>query len=230
MKETRSMKLSHRVRSVLSGFLAVLMVVTSIPFTSFAAPPAANSAMAWTSVDGNVQQITSGIGLTNMNNGQFVVTMPDTASGAKWAGWGEDVSRVYAEIIDTTGDQRAMATAVALNDKALTFGADKAVVDYMATTGGCTVVLYGGVYKTDLTVEYEGGQSTTVAYGGTFQLDSAPTVDAGEVFVGWQDQDGVLYAAGSTVTVKKNMTFKAVINEVGTEPATPVTPRLNSDK
>lgn len=212
-------KMKRKVRQFLSGFLALLMVVSLLPQMALVSEASTSDAEYSVQVDvnGEPQKITSGFTVTDGSSShKFQVTMPDTVTDvdgntAYWTGWGGAAS---VTAIVEAGDYAGMAVATVNDDtgKTLEFTLGYGWETNFNTDTRITIV--GGNYRTSYSVVI-GGDTQAADYGIEIVLPETTTkTEQDKVFLGWSDGTDT-YAPGETVVVKGNMTFSEVFGYDG---------------
>ena len=212
-------KMKRKVRQFLSGFLALLMVVSLLPQMALVSEASTSDAEYSVQVDvnGEPQKITSGFTVTDGSSShKFQVTMPDTVTDvdgntAYWTGWGGAAS---VTAIVEAGDYAGMAVATVNDDtgKTLEFTLGYGWETNFNTDTRITIV--GGNYRTSYSVVI-GGDTQAADYGAEIVLPETTTkTEQDKVFLGWSDGTDT-YAPGETVVVKGNMTFSEVFGYDG---------------
>lgn len=207
-------KVWRNARRFLSGFLALLMVVGLIPTTSFvseAAPVPDPTVTIQADVNGSQQDVTGSISYTSDDH-VFTITVPDYVGDAAWSSWGENVLAI------ARGADGCVESAYAVTTSGAT-ASFRLNTNNVAWLSNGTVTVVGASYKSAFTVNATGQTATTVTYGDLYELpiNQATTTPEDKAFIGWQDQDGMIYAPGAKVTVKKNMNFTEYFADVNAE-------------
>ena len=210
-------KMKRIVRQFLSGFLALLMVVGLIPATALAAPAGDPTVTIQADVNGSLKELNgASISYDTSDDYVFTITAPDTASGGEaWAGWDENT----VAIVRWTDNHVESAYAVRTDDtnKTATFRLNTHDVNGLSTS--CTITVASADYRSVFTVKATGQPDADVTYGDTHVLPAAQVTDTpdGQVFIGWKEADGTIYAPGAEVTVKKNLNFTEYFADVNAE-------------
>lgn len=215
--EKGKLKMTRTARRFLSGFLALLMVVGLIPTNALAAPADDPTVTIQADVNGSLKELNgASISYDTSDDYVFTITAPDTASGGEaWAGWDENT----VAIVRWTDNHVESAYAVRTDDtnKTAIFRLNTHNVNGLSTS--CTITVASADYRSVFTVKATGQPDTNVAYGDTHVLPvtQSTATPEGRAFIGWEDDDGMIYAPGASVTVKKDMNFSEYFADVNAE-------------
>lgn len=210
-------RVRHAMSRLLSGFLAVLMIISLLPVSALAAGEEAKYCLL-THVDGQSTEVSLGadaIRIPAEAEDTFYVTIPESYEGKNWAGWG-DTNIVYARVIASENDYFASASITDAKQRDLTFTFVAGGSNSWLQEQDSELIIQGGTYRTEYAVTVDGESAGTFPYGELYQLPSyTGTLTDGQVFTGWKEESsGQLYAPDAVVSVKGAMDFTSVISTV----------------
>lgn len=214
--EKGKLKMTHTARRFLSGFLALLMVVGLIPANVLAAPASSPEVIIQADVNGSLEELSGAvISYNDDDNKAFTVTAPETVDGVEWDGWGENTVAIVRWASGKVESEYAVSTDD--ENRTASFRLNAHDTTWFASTGTITIV--SADYRSKLTVTATGQQDASVAYDAEYVLPDSQSTDTpdGKVFIGWKDDDGMIYTPGAKVIVKKAMNFTEYFSDVNAE-------------
>lgn len=223
-KKNGRLALKHKARRLLSGFLAMLMVIGLIPVETLAAPGTAinvpTDAVVQGTVNGETAALTGQFTYSYENDitSDFSVTAPETMTTVdagktvSIAGWDEN-AYVSVKMADGQTCRASFKNAVA-DGKTVTFELPSDQYAKNLENATAWFVVGANYLSKDLSITYpdsSAADQSNLTWGTEISLPTeVNNPDPAQMLLGWKDANDKIYPAGQTITLTDSLALTPV--------------------